>query len=119
MYWVLTIPFVIFSLFDAYGGLNHMPRGVQGVTHLGYPVYLMDISGTAKLIGALCILQTKFKTIKEWAYAGFAISFISAAWSHLYMGDGIGMAAMPVGFLVFMFAGYYFWKKYTTLPIGA
>ena len=115
IYWTLTSLFVLFCLFDGYGGVSHMPQGVQGVMHLGYPVYLMDISGVAKLIGAVCIIQTRFKTIKEWAYAGFTISFISAAWSHLHVGDAMNMVITPILFLAFMFLTYYFWKKYITV----
>jgi hypothetical protein len=111
-YWILTILFVLSALADAFGGLTHQPAGVKGVTHLGYPVYLMDISGVAKILGAIAILQTKYKTVKEWAYAGFTISFICAAWSHIYMRDSVGMVIMPVVMLAYMFLTYYFWKKH-------
>ena len=116
-YWILTILFVLSALADAFGGLTHQPEGVKGVTHLGYPVYLMDISGVAEIIGAIAILQLKYKTIKEWAYAGFTISFICAAWSHIYVGDSIGMVIMPVVMLVYMFLTYYFWKRFEQVRI--
>lgn len=112
VYWVLTILLVLFSLFDAIGGLTHEIHGVQGVTHLGYPVYLLDINGVAKIIGAACLIQTKFKTIKEWAYAGYTISFICAAWSHAAVGDPVSNMIMPVVIMAVFLTSYYFWKKY-------
>jgi NADH:ubiquinone oxidoreductase subunit 5 (subunit L)/multisubunit Na+/H+ antiporter MnhA subunit len=111
-YWVLTILLVALSLFDAVGGLTHEVHGVQGVTHLGYPVYLLDINGVAKIIGALCLIQTKYKTIKEWAYAGYFISFICAAWSHAAVGDAVPQIIMPVVIMGIFLLSYYFWKKY-------
>jgi len=111
-YWILTVLWVLMSVADGIAGLMHEANGVKGVKHLGYPEYLMDISGVAKLIGAIAILQTKYKTIKEWAYAGFTINFICAAWSNAKMGESAGIIMMPVIMLAFMFVTYYFWKKY-------
>jgi DoxX-like family len=111
-YWILIIILVLFSLFDAYGALMHMPQGVQGVTHLGYPVYLMNINGAAKIIGVICLLQTSYVAIKEWAFAGYAISYICAAWSHAAVGDPFSMTIMPVVFFAILLVTYYFWKKY-------
>jgi len=112
-YWVLTILLVLLSLFDAIGGLTHEIHGVQGVTHLGYPVYLLDINGVAKIIGAACLIQTRYKIIKEWAYAGYTISFVCAAWSHAAVGDPISMVIVPVVFMGIFLLSYYFWKKYS------
>lgn len=111
-YWILTILLVLLSLFDAIGGLTHEIHGVQGVTHLGYPVYLLDINGVAKIAGALCLIQTKFITIKEWAYAGYIISFICAAWSHAAVADPMSQVIMPIVIMTIFLLSYYFWKKY-------
>lgn len=79
--------------------------------HLGYPMYLLIIAGMAKLLGAAFILQNKFETIKEWAYAGFAINFIGAFASRLFAGDGVSLLIPPLVALVMMFIPYILWKK--------
>lgn len=115
LYWVLTGLLVLFSLFDAYGGLTHQAAGVKGVTHLGYPLYFLDMNGTAKLVGAICLFQTRYKLLKEWAYAGFVISVICAAWSHAAVSDPAINIIMPVIFLALFLLSYYMWKRYLIL----
>ena len=47
------------------------PPGVYGITHLGYPIYLLTILGVWKILGVVAVLIPKFPLLKEWAYAGF------------------------------------------------
>ena len=112
LYWIVTILFALAMLGDAYGGITEQQAGVVVLKHLGYPIYNMPMYGIAKLLGAIAILQTKFKTIKEWAYAGFAFNFISAIASRAIVGDEFGLLIPPVIMLLIMFASYFLWKKY-------
>ncbi|MBC7488183.1 MAG: DoxX family protein [Cytophagaceae bacterium] len=114
-YWIFTILFCAAMLMDGIAGLMRVQDGKEGLAHLGYPEYLLSIVGIAKVLGVLAILQTKFKVIKEWAYAGFTINFIGASLSHLFVGDSIGMFFMPLVVLAFMFASYYLWKQKESL----
>lgn len=114
-YWTLISLFILFTLFDAYGGITQMPQGQDMLKHLGYPMYLLTMSGVAKLFGAAALLQNKFKALKEWAFAGFFIEFIFAIWSHAAVGDGGADTAMPLVFLVYLFVTYYFWKRYNAV----
>jgi hypothetical protein len=75
----------------------------------------MVITGAFKILGAIAILQNKYKTIKEWAFAGFAINFIGAFASRAFMGDAIGLLIPPLVVLAVMFVVYYFWKKFETV----
>lgn len=113
-YWILTSIFALFMLLDAYGGLTRQQAGVDAMQALGYPVYILNIVGFAKLLGAIAILQTKYQTIKEWAFAGFAINFIGAGASIAYVGNIVGIS-FPLIALVILFAVYFFWKKYETV----
>jgi len=83
----------------------------EALAHLGYPEYDLTIFGVAKILGSIAVLQPKFRTIKEWAYAGFTINFIGAFASHAFVGDGIGMLIPPIITLVIMFISYFLWKK--------
>ena len=49
---------------------------------LGYPVYLLTILGTWKLLGVVAVLAPKFPLVKEWAYAGFFFAMSGAIFSH-------------------------------------
>jgi hypothetical protein len=112
-YWVSTGIFALLMLMDGIGGLMHEPTGVAIMKHLGYPEYVLTIFGVAKLLGALAILQPKFQTIKEWAFAGFAINFIGAFCSRAAVGDPFAELVPPVVMLLIMFVPYYAWKRYT------
>lgn len=111
-YWVATGIFALMMLMDAMGGITHEATGVAVIKHLGYPEYVLTIFGVAKLLGAIAILQPKFQTIKEWAYAGFAINFIGAFCSRAAVGDPIGELIPPVVALLIMFVPYYAWKRF-------
>lgn len=114
-YWVLTVLFALAMLGDAYGGISKQKAGQDVMRHLGYPIYIMVITGVFKLLGAIAILQNKFTTIKEWAFAGFTINFIGAFASRVFVGDDAGLLLIPIVMLMIMFILYYFWKKYKTV----
>jgi hypothetical protein len=118
-YWVSTGLFVLLMLMDSIGGIMHEPTGVAIMKHLGYPEYVLTIFGVAKLLGALAILQPKFQTIKEWAFAGFAINFIGAFCSRAAVGDPVGELIPPVVMLLVMFIPYYAWKRYAAAKPAA
>ena len=110
-YLIATIIFAIMMIMDGIGGITQQEAGKEVLKHLGYPMYLLIIVGIAKLLGAASILQNKFKTIKEWAYAGFAINFIGAFASRAFVGDGISLLIPPLIALIIMFIPYILWKK--------
>jgi len=111
-YWVATIIFALLMLMDGFGGITQQEAGKEVFRHLGYPMYLLEICGVAKILGAIAILQNFLKVIKEWAYAGFAINFIGAFASRALVGDEIALLIPPVVALMIMFIPYILWKKY-------
>jgi hypothetical protein len=112
VYWATTVVFALWLLGDGVGGVLQVEAGRGVLMHLGYPMYLLVITGVAKILAAVAILQTKYRTIKEWAFAGYAIDCIGAAASRLAVGDGIALVIMPIVFCAIMFIPYYFWKQY-------
>ena len=111
IYWVITILFSLFMLFSGISEVIQTEQAKEIMKHLGYPIYVNIIIGVAKILGALAILQRKFRTLKEWAYAGFTIDFIGAGASMYFAGDGILTALSPLVFLAVMFISYFLWKK--------
>jgi len=110
-YWVLNIIFCLFHVGDAVGGLSKAQAGIDAMNAMGYPIYLMGFLAVLKLLGVVALLQNKYKTIKEWAFAGFSFTLIGAAVSHFCVHDTPLFIVMPVIFLALLFALYYFWRK--------
>lgn len=110
-YWTVTIIFSLAMLMDGIAGIMLEETGRQVMAHLGYPVYIMLMLGIAKIAGVIAILQTRYRTIKEWAFAGFTFNFLGAAASWLLAGDGPEMVIAPLVALAFMFVCYYLWKR--------
>jgi hypothetical protein len=110
-YWTATIIFSLAMLMDGIAGIMLEETGQQVMAQLGYPVYIMLILGIAKVAGVIAILQTRYRTIKEWAFAGFTFNFLGAAASWLLIGKGLEMIIAPFVALAFMFVCYYLWKR--------
>jgi hypothetical protein len=114
-YWVLTVIFVLFMAMDGGAGIAREKTGQEVMRHLGYPIYVMVITGVFKILGAIAIAQNSLKIIKEWAFAGFSINFAGAFASRAFVGDGIGLLIIPLVIMAFMFVLYFFWKRYEAL----
>ncbi len=111
LYWIVTLLFALAMFFSGISELMQTEQGKEVLQHLGYPLYLNIILGIAKVLGALALIQTWFRTIKEWAYAGFTIDIIGASLSMFFTGDSILMSLSPMLFLAVMFVSYALWKK--------
>jgi len=112
VYWAIT---ALLMVPGAGGGLVEVLTGgpasvAQTLTLLGYPLYIMKILGSAKVLGGLAILIGRFPKLKEWAYAGFAFDFLGATASHLLAGDA-AHAAFPFAFFVLHMTSYVLWYK--------
>lgn len=111
IYWIVTSIFCLFMLMDGVVGVIRVEEGQEIMRHLGYPVYIMTILGTFKILGGIGIFQNKFKTLKEWAYAGCTFHFLGASASRAYGGDSFILIVSPLLFMSFMFVSYFLWKK--------
>ncbi len=111
-YWILVSVFSAFMIMDGIGGLMMGAEGKEAMKALGYPDYIMLILGTAKILGAIGLLQTRSVLLKEWACAGFAFNFIGASLSWSLAGGPALFAIIPLIPLLFLFVVYYFRRKY-------
>lgn len=110
-HWIFTLPVAALMLVSAIGLLAPWDQNIEGMIHLGYPLYFMMILGTAKALGTAALLYKHFRTLTEWAYAGFTFTFLSASYSHYSSGDGVAKTMMPFVILALLAGSYYFWKK--------
>ncbi|MBO2009774.1 DoxX family protein [Hymenobacter negativus] len=116
LYWTLTILFCLIMIADGVAGLLMEKNGQEGMRQLGYPMYVMTITGAAKILGALALLQNKYRTLKEWAFAGFVIDFAGAAASVLFAGLGMFGTIPALVMLLIVFGIYFLWKQYLAQP---
>lgn len=112
LYWTLTALFCLLMLADGAAGLLHESNGVAAMKQLGYPVFIMDITGAAKMLGALALLQNRYRTLKEWAFAGFVIDFIGAAASVLFAGMGLAATLPALVMLAVVLGLHFLWRRY-------
>lgn len=108
VYWTSTIIFSLFFLMSVTMYMTRNPQVVEGMKMAGFPPYMLGILGTAKLLGVIALLQPKFKTLKEWAYAGFTINLIGAIWTHVATNTPFTSALV---FLIILGVSYVFWKR--------
>jgi hypothetical protein len=87
IYWTATTLMSVGMLGSGLAQIFHAREMVDLVVPLGYPLYILYIIGTWKVLGVIAILTPGFKILKEWAYAGFFFVMTGAFISHLASGD--------------------------------
>jgi len=109
-YWISTAIVSLMMIFSAYSYFTN-PEVKQGFQHLGFPDYFRVELAIAKILGAIILLAPIKGQVKEWAYAGFAITFISAFIAHSASGDPINNRIGPIVFLVVLALSYFTYHK--------
>ncbi|GGG95044.1 DoxX family protein [Silvibacterium dinghuense] len=110
-FWVATALFALHMTFTAYAQLK-LPQVAAAFAHLGFPSYFRIELSWAKLVGVLALLIPAVPArMKEWAYAGFAITLVSAIIAHLAVGDGPEAWGWAVGAGVLLGVSYFFWYR--------
>ena len=104
MYWVSTS---IICLFASTAIFMNSEMAKEGTAHVGIPRWLgLEIS-ISQLIGlVLLIVPAVPARVKEWAYVGFGILYISAVIAHISIGDPIGSSLMAVAFFGLLLLSY-------------
>ena len=110
IYWTTTSIVALMMTYSAYAYLTQ-PAIEQGFQHLGFPGYFRIELAIAKFIGAVLLLVPVSAAIKEWVYAGFAITFISAFIAHTASGDSLSYSIMPLIFLAVLVTSYITFHK--------
>lgn len=111
IYWSTTIIIFLFEgLMPALTSNSELAR--QGISHLGYPDYFRTLLTVFKGLGSLVLILPIFKSrIKEWAYAGFTFTMLSAFVSHAVV-DGIHLQTFfPLLILSILMMSYITFRK--------
>lgn len=117
-YWFTTAVISFMMVFSAYLYLVD-PGVAQGFQHLGFPPYFRIELAIAKMVGAALLLLPVPVRVKEWAYAGFAITFISAAVAHAASGDPVDVQIRPLVFLVLLVVSYVLLNRRVSLKTSS
>jgi hypothetical protein len=85
---------------------------VEGIRHLGYPDYFRVLLTVFKVAGALALLLPFVKgRVKEWAYAGFAFTILSAFISHWAVDGFSGQTLFPLVVFAILVVSYVSYGK--------
>ncbi len=106
VFWVTTgLIFLLEGVMPALTSQSEM--AIQGITHLGYPLYFVTLLTVFKVLGSIVLIVPKISArVKEWAYAGFGIDFISAFVS-IWVVDGFNSTLfIPVIAMVLLVLSY-------------
>lgn len=110
-FWISTVLLALQMSFTAYAQLR-LPQVAETFAHLGFPAYFRVELSWAKLAGAAALLIPMVPArLKEWAYAGFAITLISALIAHLAVGDPVAAWSWSVGTGVLWGFSYFFFRR--------
>ena len=109
-YWIATSLLCLQMSFTAYAQLR-LPQVAEAFRHLGFPAYFRVELSLAKFLGVLVLLAPVPARLKEWAYAGFAITLASALIAHLSVGDGPEAWGWAAGTSVLWGLSYVLWRR--------
>ena len=108
IYWVATIWLALGMTSTGIVQLLKVKEEVDMMTHLGYPIYFLNIIGIWKILGVVAVLIPGFPLVKEWAYAGFFFVMSGAVFSHFALGDEAKEFFGPVLLLILTVVSWYF-----------
>lgn len=110
IYWTSTVIAMLTGAGTAFFYFAH-PFFVEAFEHLGFPAYFRIELAIAKILGIIALLVPAIpRIIKEWAYVGFAITFLSGSIAHGIV-DGLGKGSAPLVSLAALVVSYYYFRK--------
>jgi uncharacterized membrane protein YphA (DoxX/SURF4 family) len=59
-YWICTAPIAFIFVSGGAFYVMRVPQGVEGVTHLGFPLYIVTLLGVWKMLGGIAVLMPDF-----------------------------------------------------------
>ena len=121
LYWTTTAIVCAVMVFSAVNFNLKNPVGpMKGAfVHLGFPDYFRIELTVAKALGVLALVMPGIPSkAREFAYAGFAITLVSASIAHFSSGDSMMFVIDPLLFLGALIVSYVYFTKITGLRRG-
>jgi len=98
IYWTVTGLICLGMFFGGIAQILGADANVQGMKNLGYPLYILPLLGTFKILGVIVVLSPRMLLLKEWAYAGYFFLLTGALFSHISSGEPFVHWAGPLVF---------------------
>jgi len=84
---------------------------VEAANTMQLPVHLFVLIGIWKMLGVVALLLPRFRTLNEWAYAGFLFDLTGASFSHASVGDTWASVLIPLAYLPILGVSYWLRPK--------
>ncbi|MEO1253317.1 MAG: DoxX family protein [Bacteroidota bacterium] len=112
LYWSSTLLLSLILLWSSYTYV-FMKSAIDGVRELGFPDFFRIQLAVLKSIAVVVILVPSiYMSLKEWAYAGVGLFFITAIVAHVAHKDSIIITIVNVLFLGILLTSYLSMRKY-------
>ncbi|GAA4272173.1 DoxX family protein [Aquimarina gracilis] len=110
-YWVSTTILCTFLLWSAYTYL-YSKQTIEGIRELGFPDFFRLQLAVLKIIAVAVLLVPQIPTgIKEWAYAGVGLFFITAIVAHFAHKDPIFINLINLVLIAILIISYVYLHK--------
>ncbi len=114
-YWISTIVLCVFLLWSAYTYLLSKST-IEGIKDLGFPDFFRIQLAVLKLAAVVILLTPQVPiAVKEWAYAGVGLFFITAIVAHFAHKDPIFINVINLILIVILVVSYVSFHKIKTL----
>lgn len=78
---------------------------------LGFPAYFRVELGVAQILGSMALIFPVGRMLKEWAYAGFSFTLISASLAHWARSDELSKILIPLLVLILLLISYIYYRR--------
>ncbi len=111
LYRIITILFAALLLMAGITEAIAHESGKEIMRHLGYPEHVLHVIGTGNILAAVALVQRRFPTVREWAYAGVTFNLVGACVARAAAGDSLALVVSPLVFLSVLGVSYSLGKK--------
>jgi len=111
IYWVSTLLLSVFLIWSSYTYIFNK-QTIEGIKELGFPDYFRIQLAVLKIVAVILILipQIPFR-IKEWAYVGIGLFFVTAIVAHFANKDSIIINLINVFLIIILVVSYVYLYK--------
>lgn len=110
LYWITTGLLALFILPGIF--FLTSPFAIEGTAKLGIPYWFHIEVGVAQFLAGLVLIIPRLpKVLKEWAYFGIGVVYLSAMIAHLSVDGVVGMSFAPLLNFAFVAISYVCYHK--------
>ena len=103
LYWVAMGLFTLLFGFSVVLTLFDLSGSYENYAHLGFPSWTIFFNATAKILGLFAVFQTRWQTLKDFAFAGFLFDLLLAFGAHAALQEA-DIIRPIVGLIIWVFA---------------